>query len=83
MPTDGCSRPKKSDINRSAETTQVEMSFDVLEWLESERLEHEKRMQGLGCASESREKLTKPRDHANLTESPSSRQRQSVKFRKS
>jgi len=33
----------------------VEVSFDILEWLESECLEHQKRMQGLRCGSEQRE----------------------------
>jgi hypothetical protein len=73
MPTKVCSQPKKADINRSADTTPVEMSFDILEWLESESLEHEKRMQGLGYASESREKLPEPRDERNLSKSPASK----------
>jgi len=69
MPTKVCRQPKKADVIRSADTRSVEMSFDVLEWLESERVEHEKRIQGLGCASESREKLPEPRDEGNLRKS--------------
>jgi hypothetical protein len=73
MPTKVCSQPKEADIIRSAATTSVEMSFDILEWLESERLEHEKRMQGLGCGSELRERRPEPRDERNLNRSPTSK----------
>jgi hypothetical protein len=73
MPTKVCSQPKEANSIRSANTTPVEMSFDILEWLESERLEHEKRIQGLGCASELREKLPKPRDERKLSKSPASK----------
>jgi hypothetical protein len=38
-------RSNGADINRSADMDSVEMDFDVLEWLEGERLEHERRMQ--------------------------------------
>jgi hypothetical protein len=68
-----CSRPKKAGIIRSADTTPVEMSIDILEWLESERLEHENRMQGLGCGSELREKLPEPRDESKLNKSSASK----------
>ncbi len=40
-PSSGNCRPMAADF-----------SFEVEEWLESERLEHEKRMQGLGCSAD-------------------------------
>ncbi|MGD0979536.1 MAG: hypothetical protein ABR962_10405 [Candidatus Bathyarchaeia archaeon] len=73
MPTKVCSQPKKADTIQSADTTPMEMSFDILEWLESERLEHEKRMQWLGCASELVEKLPKPRDESNVSKPSASK----------
>jgi hypothetical protein len=40
----------------------VEMSFDVVEWLEGERLEHERRMQELGYPFKLTEELPEPSD---------------------
>jgi hypothetical protein len=37
------------------------MSFDVVEWLESERVEHERRMQQIGCFDNSTKKVTSPK----------------------
>lgn len=34
--------------NSSSDNNSADMSLDVLEWLESERLEYERRMQNLG-----------------------------------
>jgi hypothetical protein len=67
MPTRMRKPSKEADIDRSADTDSEEMSFDVLEWLESERLEHERRMQQLGCPSKSTEKLPESRDDHNLS----------------
>jgi hypothetical protein len=67
MPTRMRKPSKEADIHRSADTDSEEMSFDVLEWLGSERLEHERRMQKLGCPSKSTENLPEPRDDHNLS----------------
>ena len=72
MSTKVSRRPEKADIIRSTDDTSAEMSLDILEWLESERLEHENRMQELGCAPLSREKLSKPHEERDLSKSPES-----------
>lgn len=48
----------KIHSNQSEDVGSAEMSFDVVEWLESERLEHEKRMQEHGYFLQSREELS-------------------------
>lgn len=44
MPTRISKRADETNINQPKD-----MNFDVSEWLESERVEHERRMQQLGC----------------------------------
>jgi hypothetical protein len=48
MPTEIRKRSNEADVKRYPDMDPVEMSFDVLEWLEGERLEHEKRMRSYG-----------------------------------
>lgn len=48
------------DINRPESIDSTEMSFDVTEWFESERREHERRMQKLGCLCMTTEKIAEP-----------------------
>lgn len=67
MPTRIRKRSNGADISRSANIDSTEMDFDVLEWLEGERLEHERRMQELGCPCKSTEKLTEPRNKQHAT----------------
>jgi len=52
MPARVRRRVGEADIHPS----KGEMSFDVVEWLEGERQEHEKRMQELGCSYKTTEK---------------------------
>jgi hypothetical protein len=42
------------------------MNPDVLEWLESERIEHERRMQELGCHFKSARKQPEAHDKDDL-----------------
>lgn len=42
----GIASPQRADMG--------EVDFDVMEWLEGERLEHERRMQELGCGGSSK-----------------------------
>jgi hypothetical protein len=58
MPTRIRKRSDEADISRSGGVGSVEMSFDVVEWLDGERLEHERRMQELGCPCKSTEGLS-------------------------
>jgi len=62
MPARIRKRSDKADINRSKGMGSVEMSFDVVEWLEGERLEHERRMQELGSLCKSAEEPPEPSD---------------------
>lgn len=55
-------RPSKVHTDQPEDIDSDKMSFDVVEWLEGERLEHERRMQELGYSSESKEELAKPSD---------------------
>jgi hypothetical protein len=55
-------RPTRAEINTSADAGPAEMDFEVTEWLESERLEHERRMQQIGCPCKSPKKVPEPRD---------------------
>jgi len=50
MPTRNSKKSKGSN-NREKVVLKPEITdFEVLEWLESERMEHERRMQELGCS---------------------------------
>jgi len=62
-------RSNGANINRSGDMDSGEMDFDVLEWLEGERLEYERRMQELGCPCRSTEKLPEPRNKQHTTRS--------------
>jgi hypothetical protein len=57
MPARANKQADETDITPSKGMDSAEMSFDVAEWLEGERLEHERRMQELGCSCTSTEKL--------------------------
>jgi hypothetical protein len=62
MPARIRKRSNETDINRSKGMGSVEMSFDVAEWLEGERLEHERRMQELGSPCKSTEEPSEASD---------------------
>jgi hypothetical protein len=51
MPARVRRRVAEADVHGS----KGEMSFDVVEWLEGERQEHERRMQELGCSRKTTE----------------------------
>lgn len=69
MPTEIRKRSNEADVKRYPDIDPVEMSFDVLEWLEGERLEHEKRMRELGCPYESEEEASEPWGKRHLNKS--------------
>ena len=62
-------RLNKANINRSEDFGSAEMSFDVVEWLDGERLEHERRMQELGYPCESKEEFSKPSERQSRRKS--------------
>jgi len=49
MPNNVHRRSEGTNMSLSAEANSEEISLEVLEWLEHERMEHERRMQQLGC----------------------------------
>lgn len=55
MPARIRKRSNKADISQSKGMGSEEMSLDVAEWLEGERLEYERRMQELGYHCKSTE----------------------------
>lgn len=59
-------RSQGTHASRSPDTNSKEMNPDVLEWLESERIEHERRMQELGCHFKSARKQPEAHDKDDL-----------------
>jgi hypothetical protein len=55
MPNKISKRASKANVDKHKDMNPAEMSFDVAEWLEGERAEHERRMQQLGCFQETTE----------------------------
>jgi hypothetical protein len=62
MPAGNRKRSNKADIHRSKDMGSAGMNFDVVEWLEGERLEHDRRMQELGCPYKSTEEFPETSD---------------------
>ena len=60
MPARIRKRSNKADVNRPKGMGSVEMSLDVAEWLDGERLEHERKMQELGHPYKSAGKPPEP-----------------------
>jgi len=60
MPARIRKRSNKADVNRPKGMVSVEMSLDVAEWLDGERLEHERKMQELGYPYKSAEEPPEP-----------------------
>lgn len=58
---------KGTDINGSSDNNSAEMNLDVLEWLESERLEYERRMQHLGLPLKSRRSQLETNHEKDMT----------------
>jgi hypothetical protein len=62
VPTRTSKRARRKNNGQSAQTNVTEMSLDVQEWLEGERIEHERRMLELGFPPNSTEKQPKLRE---------------------
>lgn len=50
MPMSNSKKSNGPDNHKNAALKPEITDFEVLEWLESERMEHERRMQELGCS---------------------------------
>ena len=61
MPTRISKRTDETNVNQPKDMNLAEMNFDVSEWLESERVEHERRMQQLGCFCDTTEETRENR----------------------
>jgi hypothetical protein len=55
-------KSSKAHTDESKDISSAKMSLEIVEWLEGERLEHERKMQELGYLCESKEKLSEPPD---------------------
>lgn len=62
VPTTTSKRARRKNSGQSAQINATELSFDVQEWLEGERIEHERRMLELGFPPDSTEKQPKLRE---------------------